>query len=253
MSDLKEFYTEDKKFVSQKKMYFSVCNVAKNLNLNELLRIVTDVAVEDFTSRGMGRDVLVQHGIAILVSRYSFRFHKYPAENQRIVVRTWEEKSEALQFIRAFEVEDEKGEKLISGNSSWFLVDLNIRRLMPIKKFDAMGLREPTDLVTEHDCLPLGKISAPEDMKLLEERVIRHSDIDANGHTNNARYIAFAIDALPENLQNVEFKDFKINFAKEAMIGQKVEIWGKINEAEKKITVIGKVEGNVSFETELYY
>lgn len=253
MSELKEYITDDNKFASEKKMYFSVCNAAKYLNLNELFRIVTDVAVEDFTQRGMGRDVLVDNGMAILISRYSFRFHKNPVENQRIVVRTWEEKSEALQFVRAFEIEGENGEKLISGNSSWFLVNLKIRRLMPIKKFDELGLRTPTDLVTEHDCLPLGKISIPEDVELLDERTIRHSDIDANGHTNNARYIAFAIDALPEHLQNIDFKDMRINFAKEAMLGEKIQIFGKVDEAEKKICVMGKVNDQVSFETELYY
>ena len=122
---------------------------------------------------------------------------------------------------------------------------------MPIKKFDSMGLRTPTEKKTEHDCLPFGKIQIPEDMALWDERVIKYTDLDANGHTNNSRYAAFAVDALPEQFQSKVFKDFRINFAKEAMLGQKVQVFGKIEENENKLFILGKAEGETSFEVEL--
>ncbi|HAC32070.1 MAG TPA: acyl-[acyl-carrier-protein] thioesterase, partial [Treponema sp.] len=41
-----------------------------------------------------------------------------------------------------------------------------------------------------------------------------------------ARYGAFVADALPSDLRHQSFKDFRLNYAKEAMLGQKVSIYG---------------------------
>lgn len=247
----RQFHDENLFYHSQTMVYFSQCNPNQNISLNELLKLTTDVAVEDFNRRNMSRETLAANGVAILVSRDSFRFHSYPKENQHIVIHTWEEKSEPLQFVRAFEINSEDGKKLVSGITSWLLVDLKARKIMPIKKFDAMELRKPTTYQTEHDCLPYGKINLPEDLKLLDERTIKFTDLDANGHTNNSRYAAFAMDALPFEFQDREFKDVRINFAKEAMFNQKISIFGKIDEDAKVIILVGKTEDGTSFEAEL--
>lgn len=249
----RQWHDDELAFHWETTVLFSQCNANKKLSLNELLKITSDVAVEDFNRRGMSRETLADNGIAILVSRDSFRLHRYPEENEHIVVHTWEEKSEPLQFVRAVTIENEKGEKLVTGMTAWLLVDLKNRRIMPIKKFDEMKMRVPTLKKTEHDCLPYGKIQLPDDMVLLDERTIKYSDLDANGHTNNSRYAAFAADALPAELQGVEFKDFRINFAKEAMLGQKVQVFGKIDKAAKKLVMAGRTENDTSFEVELFW
>lgn len=253
MNTFKQYHDETCRFFSETMVYFSQCTIDKKLSLNSILKMTSDAAVEDFNVRNMSRDNLTAKGIAILVSRCSFKIHKYPVENQHVVLSTWEEKSEALQFVRAYEIRSESGEKLVSGLSTWLLVDLNNRKLLPIKKFDEMGLRLPTELKTEHECLPCAKISLSPDAKLLCERKICYSDLDANGHTNNSRYIAFAVDALPPEYREKNFTDFRINFSKEAMVDETLQIYGDINDEEKKIVVAGKNAQGVSFEAELYW
>lgn len=253
MSEFKDFHNEKNDFFSENMVFFSQCNPNKFMNFNELLKITSDVAVEDFNVRGMSRDVLVEHGVAILVSRTSFRIHKNPLENQHYTLHTWEEKSEPLQFIRAYEITSDDGEKLISGMSSWFLMDLNARRLMPIKKFDAMNLRKPTTYQSEHDCLPLGKISVPDNLVKWDERYIKYTDMDGNGHTNNSRYGSFAVDAFPKELRDKKIKDFRLNYSREAVLDEKLEVFGAIDENEKKITVVGKTQEGISFEAEFFY
>ena len=253
MNTYRQYHDEKGQFYFETMAYFSQCNMDKKFGLDSLLRLTSDAAVEDFNIKNMSREVLTEKGVAILVSRVSFRIHKYPVENQHIVLHTWEEKSETLQFVRAYEVLSEEGEKLISGLSTWLLVDLNSRRLMPVKKFDEMGLRVPSELQTEHDLIPCGKITVSPEAKLLAERKICYSDIDANGHTNNSRYAAFAVDALPAELRNKAFTDFRINFSKEAVIDDTLKIYGDINEEEKKIVVVGKTSEAVSFEAEFHW
>lgn len=238
-------------FNSECAVSFCQCDKNHKLSLFELLRLVTDVAVEDFNQRLMGYEKLTENNVGILLSRQSFRFHKMPVVDQKICIKTWEEKPEPLLFVRAYEIFDkETGEKLVSGISNWLLVDLQKRRLMPIKNFT---MRKAPEKTSAHDCIPLTKILVPDNLEKLGERKIMYSDIDGNGHMNNARYGAFVIDALPEEFQNISFTDFKIYYNKEAVQGQMLEIFGSIDSEHRKVFILGK-QGNVNcFESELYY
>ena len=255
---LKQFHEEDNTFHSETIIYFSQCSERKTLSINDLLKLTSDTAVEDYNSRGMSRDVLAENGFAILVSRCSFRFHRLPRENERVEVATREEKNESLQFVRSYEIsslcppssKDERGESLISGLSTWILIDLNTWRILPMKRFT---LRPPVELSKPHDCLPCAKIAVPESAVLLDERKIRYSDIDGNGHTNNARYGAFIADCLPEEYRAKDFTDFRINFSKEAVLGETLRLFADFNDEQKKITLAGKTDSGTSFESELFY
>ncbi|MCR5218382.1 acyl-ACP thioesterase domain-containing protein [Treponema sp.] len=242
------------KFNVETMISFSQCDKNKNLSVHELLKLTSDIAVEDFNQRNMSRDTLTAAGLAILVSRNSFKIHHMPVENQKVTVSTWEEKSEAFQFIRAYEIIDtDTKEKLVSGLSTWLLVDLNNRRLLPIKKFT---MRTPIDTVTEHDCLKPEKINLPENMVKLEDRKIRYSDLDANGHTNNARYGAFAFDPLPDELKEKTLKALRINYSQEALYNQNLEIMGDLSSQEKTV-IAGFINSGdkkvCSFECEFYF
>ncbi len=250
MAEYRQFHDADNKFNFQTMVYFCEANDNKTLSFYDLLKISSDGAVEDYNQLGMSRDVLLENHYAILVSRVSYRFHRMPRENEAIVLKTWEEKPEPLQLVRAYEFESMTGEKLISGISSWLAVEPEKHRIVPTKNFT---MRAAPDLVTEHDCLKYGKIAHPENLTLFDERVIKYSDLDGNGHTNNARYGAFVADALPENLRRVRFTDFRLNYAKEAMLGQKVSVYGAVDENAKKLTLIGKTEEGISFEAELFW
>lgn len=246
------YHDEEGRLHYETMIFFSQCNPDQKISLNEVLKLTSDLAVEDFNRQIMSREILAEKGLAILVSRESFRFHRYPCENEHIKIHTWEEKCEPLQFVRAFEIESADGTKLMTAKTAWLLVDVKSRRILPIKKFsEIMPDYVPSVKNTELDCLNYGKIMLPEDAELWDERVIRYSDLDANGHTNNSRYGAFTADALPEEFAKTKFKDFRINFAKEAMLGQTLKIFGKVLREENTIIVAGKTEEGTSFEVEL--
>ena len=247
----KQWYDEDGiTFHTEHKVQFSQSDSNKRLSLYDLLRVTSDMAVEDYAQQGMDRDTLTANGYAILVSRTAFRFHRMPKENENYVFTTYEEKAEPLQLVRAYEFTTPEGEPLITGLSSWLLVDPVAHRIIPTKKFD---MRKPVESQKEHDCLKYGKIQIPEDLEKWDERTIKYSDIDGNNHVNNARYGAFVADSIPADLRQADFTDFRLNYAKEAKLGQKLEIFGKRNEGEKKLTFVGKTEDGVSFEAELFY
>lgn len=251
MTEFKQWRDDDKiTFHSEHKVQFSQANSKKQLSFYELLKVTSDMAVEDYAQQGMDRDTLTEHGYACLVSRVAFRFHRMLKENERYVFTTYEEKAEPLQLVRAYEFTTPDGTPLITGLSSWLLVDPAAHRIIPTKKFD---MRAPVESQKEHDCLKYGKIAIPEALDLLYERTIMYSDIDGNGHVNNARYGAYVADAIPESLRDKTFTDFRLNYAKEAKLGEKLSVYGHIDEENKKFTIVGKTSDGTSFESELYW
>ena len=250
MKEFKQWHDEDNNFYRQFKLYFSQCNINQEIMLSEILALTSDTAVEDFHQRGITFDILKENGIAILTSRIAFRFHKMPKSNQTITLKTWEEASKGLQLTRSYELTDENGEVLVNGFSTWLLVNLENRRIMKPSTFTMRP--EPT-LTLPLKSLDCGKIGMPEEMQLLDERKIRFSDIDANGHMNNSRYATYIMDSLPEEFQNKTFTDLRLNYAHEAMLGDNLEIYGNLNAGENRIVIVGKQNGNVCFESELFY
>ena len=142
------------------------------------------------------------------------------------------------------------GTPLVTGISSWLLVDPAAHRIIPTKQFD---LRKPVETQKTHDCLKYGKIAVPEQLDACYERTILYSDIDGNGHVNNARYGAFMADAIPESLRGAAFTDFRLNYAKEAKLGETLRVFRHIDEGAKKMTVVGRTDGGTSFESELFW
>ena len=249
MEEMKMWHEDDGiTFHAQTKVYFSYCDKTGFLSLYELLRLTSDIAVEDYRARGMSREFLLQNNFAILVSRVSFKLLRLPKENESITVSTWEEVSEALQLIRGYEITDNEGNALVEGLSSWLLVDPKTRRIIPSKKF---ALRPPSSIKRQDASLKPSKIILPDDMEKIGEHTIAYSDLDANGHTNNSRYAAFIMDNLPEPYASRKFTDFKINYSKEALSGEKIELFAHYE--DNKIILVGKTQNGNSFESELYF
>lgn len=251
---------------------FSQCTTKGELSLYELYKLMTDVAVEDFNVKNMSREMLKEHNFAILVSRTSFNIHRVPRENEIIRMTTIEEKPEPFQFIRTFEItnvtqDGAAGDSLITGITSWILIDTRARRILPIKKFSFtepqfLHLAERPTVTYEHDCLPpkahlipcrdnnegQGVQNVPQNAFKSSHKVV-YSDIDVNGHTNNAKYVSIFMDELPAELQQKDFCAIKVNFAKEVMLGQTIDITGFTE--NNTIYIVGKVGNTTSFEATL--
>lgn len=242
-------------------IYFTQCTTRKVMSLYELYKIMTDLAVEDFNIKNMSREMLAQHNFAILVSRSSFKIHRMPRENEVIRATTIEEKPEPLQFVRSFEFTsvDNDGESLISGLTTWILIDVKARRILPVKKFaftesefQNLSIRPTT--ARPHDCEPPVSHIFPKDAPtptFSAQHKIVYSDIDVNGHTNNAKYVSIMMDCLPADLQQKDFCAIKVNYAKEVMFGETLDIVGVVR--DNKIAIQGKVGDVVSFEAALEY
>lgn len=253
MNDIQlgQWHNEDLSFHKDIKVAFSQCTPDGNMSWSEILRFTSDNAGEDFTQRGMGWQFLQDKGLVIIVSRISYHVYKMPVGNQIIRLNTYETAPQGPLCGRDFELVDrDSGEMLVRGYTLWTVLDFKNQKLIPAK---AYPYRPVPTIPTTFEGIKPGKIPIPEGMETIGTHKIVYSDIDANGHTNNARYIWFALDALPADVQTKVLKDLRLNYSKEAHLGDEMEIKAKYSEEENKYTIQGLVNGTSSFECELYY
>lgn len=249
-SEYKCFHTDTMRFTRETKLDFCRCDASQHIKLSELLSLTSDTAIEDYYRRGLSWQMLREQGFAILASRVSFRIHRMPKANDELTVTTWEEAPQGLQLYRAYEVTTRDGERLVSGLSTWLVVNPDTRRILKPSAFTARAC--PTE-TTAHNCLECGKIAAAQNAEKWAERPVHFSDIDGNNHVNNARYGDFIVDSMPERFRARTVTDFRLNYALEATLGNSLTIFGAASDSDKKLTLCGKQNDSVCFEAEIFF
>lgn len=246
---LKEHHDDNLVFFKDEKIPFTHCTPDRKMTVSELFRFTSDSAGEDFSLRNMSWQFLYDKGLAIILSRASYHINKMPVADQIITLKTWESAAQGPLCTRNYEIYAYgTDELLVKGQTLWTILDLKNKRLMPAKAYPYRPL--PT-VVTDFDGIKCGKISMPENMEVLGTKSILYSDLDANGHSNNSKYINFVLDLLPNEYQTKNFTDVRLNYSKETKLGDQLEI--KVAYEENKIIAQGIVDGTSSFEAELYY
>ncbi len=237
-------------FHVESRVAYTECGPDGTLSLFDFLRKTTDISSEDIFHRGTSMPFLVEHGFARLLARSVFRFHRMPKINERIEWVTTEWKAESWQFVRDYKVKSESGELLVSGLSKWLLTDFNTRKILPVKAI--LPFRKLNTEPFDSDSLSCGKILVPDFLEKVGEQKIMHSHLDGNNHTDNAFYGAFIVNALPAELVCRPLIEFRINYSKELLLGDNVEMF-LAKTGENRYVAVGKKNDEVAFVSELVF
>lgn len=191
---------------------------------------------------GFGYDDLIKTNTAWILSRVHVEFPDTPKWREDITLTTWHKGLNRLFFLRDFILTDGQGRERVKATTSWLVLNLETRRLVR-----EPGLMEEGTVCTDNVIeIPADKVSMPKDTEpefVMEHRVA-YSDIDTNGHTNNAMYMQWAMDAVDYELaSNRPVKEFTINFNHETKAGDTVSIYRTLVEKEDGIYVY--VEGRL--------
>lgn len=200
---------------------------------------------------GFGYDTLHVHHTAWVLSRMHLHFNSFPRWRDLICLKTWHKGAEGLFYLRDFDVKDESGESCILGTSSWVVIDEQTRRFVrPEDLQSLMAVEEEMDNALDASApkIQLPREASPEPAG---EHTVAYSDLDLLGHTNNVRYVVWALDCLPLEDAEKPLKDLYINYNKETTHGQKVELF-RLRQ-ENTWYVEGRVDGKPCFVVKLDY
>ena len=203
---------------------------------------------------GFGYDDLIKSNTAWILSRVNIKFVDTPMWRDDITLQTWHKGANRLFFLRDFIVTDSKGRERVKATTSWLVLNLETRRLVRDPK-----LMDENSVCTENIIeTPADKVMIPKDasMELALEHTVAYSDVDMLGHTNNAMYMQWAMDAVDyQTAATTPVKEVLINFNHETKAGDVVSIYRTEVQKEdgKHVFVEGKVGDVSSFAVEIVF
>lgn len=203
---------------------------------------------------GFGYDDLIVSNTAWILSRVHVEFIDTPKWREDMTLHTWHKGLNRLFFLRDFVLTDNEGNERVKATTSWLVLNLETRRLVRDPK-----LMEEGTVCTENALeAPADKVQMPKDVvaEHVMEHVVAYSDIDTNGHTNNAMYMQWAMDAVGYEIASSRtVKEFTINFNHETKSGERVDIYRATLEKEDGLHVYveGRLEDTSSFVVEIVF
>ena len=197
---------------------------AQRLKPTAFMDMAQEMAYQAAAAMRFGYDELIVRNMAWVLSRMRFRFLNTPKWGDEIEIRTWHRGAFGPFFVRDFEVLDKEGRRMIEATSSWVVIDVESRRMARPEEVLPKEDTSCRDFAIE---TPAGKVMMPRGAE--PERVMTHkvaySDIDLVGHTNNARYVAWALDCLGYGAEGVHVGEVEIVFHHEARPGDEIVLW----------------------------
>lgn len=217
------------------------------LKLSSIFRMMQDAATGAINELNMGVERTRKQNMMWVITRYSVEIYKSLFNLHKVTVITYPGKDMLFIYPRFFELRDENDEVIVRASSTWCVLDRDTRKVVskPFKEIKLEG--EHLD----------GEISLPRKVEIsslnhIEDRIVRYSDIDLNGHLNNTKYIEYIVD-----LHSLDFykkhliKKFDINYEHEVKYGCKIVLSSNMDDNIELIQ--GNIDGNDIFNVKIEY
>lgn len=180
------------------------------------LDIFQDVATIQAEGMGIGRSAMVSQGVFWAVVRTKLEIAKQPAHCEAVTVRTWPHTPTRFSFLRDFTMRDAGGDLLVKATSEWVLMDIGSRSFASV--MDYYDGPNDFDEARAFERKPRKIARFDEGNRPVVEIVPRYTDIDVNGHVNNACYANYVIDALNPG-EHDAIRTLQIDYRHEVMPG----------------------------------
>ncbi len=188
-----------------------------------------------------------KEGVVWILARMTVEFDKYPQRYDSVQLETWHRGLDGLFFIREYQMIGADGKTAVRGTSSWILMDMETRRVVrsermkSIVSIDAQNTERAIAESSPKITLPAGVVMEP-----CGEHKVAYSDVDYNGHANNAKYTVWAMDCLDQDMvYSRQMRNITINFNHEAHPGSTVSLF-RYNEGDTYY-VEGQCDGHQVF------
>jgi acyl-ACP thioesterase len=218
------------------------------------MNLAQEAAGQHAVYLGFGYDDLIKTGTAWILSRVHIEFVDTPKWRDEVVLATWHKGLNRLFYLRDFIMTDKEGRERVKATTSWLVLNLETRRLVRDPQLMEEGT-VCTDNVIE---TPADKVVMPKDVEPehVMDHVVAYSDVDMLGHTNNAMYMQWAMDAVGyETASSMPVRKVTINFNHETKAGEQVNIYRASVQQEDGLHVFveGKVDVTSSFTVEIVF
>lgn len=202
-------------------IHYYDCDTKKKTLITSLMRYLEDIATLQSEHRGVGLDYYETTKRAWVIYKWDIKINKYPLFMDTIKVITEPTGFVRFYAYRKYEMRSSSDELLVTGNSLWFFVDTVAKRPTKITEDMHKGYNFVPGTLIE---LPIEDSALPEKIDYEKEFFVRQADIDTNNHVNNIKYVEWAMEAIPLELQNeYSLTRLKVTYKKETHYGSKIK------------------------------
>lgn len=194
-----------------------ICDEDDRLTLWGLARLFQDVAGDHSDSYGVGFVGLIPQNKAWVLTHVYYNVLRFPTAGERLTLKTWPKPDNGLIAPRDYELIDENGHVCAASSSNWVILDMLSRRVCRLR-----GIVDAFDKMDIHSTKysKLDKIQMPSELEPLKKIVVPYSALDHTRHVNNAEYIKWICDSIPEickprSTNRPEISEFEVNYLKE--------------------------------------
>jgi len=184
----------------------------------------------------IGVSDLLKHNWTWVLTRLKIDIQHFPAQQEVIKVLTYPIGFDKYFVYRNFILYNAQEEEIGRAQSTWAVMDVQARKMIGVPELiSSITLPEEVPFVERLK----GRVAKIKEARYQEDFKVRWFDLDTNNHTNNAYYLQWVLESLPEEvLRNKQLVSVDIMYRMET-------IW--------KDKIIGKAEstGDQSFVHQL--
>ncbi|MCQ2156121.1 MAG: thioesterase [Bacteroidales bacterium] len=223
-----------------------------NLRPASFMDIAQELAAADSERIGCSDAVLAGNGLVWILSRMLVRFPRMPRRLDSVSAETWHRGADGPFFLRDTRLLNASGDVAVAASASWIIMDIETRRAVHGERLSAL-----VDTAANCEERALGCDSSRIVVRNLElrrigEHRVVYSDLDYNGHANNAKYTVWSMDCLPESvIRDYVLGSIEINFNHEVKPGALVTLLSDVPEDGcvdgRDVVVVGECDGVQAF------
>ena len=214
----------DNHYTKEIRVPYPECDIHNHWKLSYIMRAVQQIASDQLDNLGMTFLKLYSEGFVFLLSREYLEFHRGITAGEKVTLSTWPLSPKGAQFRRNVAIDSQDGQRLMSGYTSWLLVNPEGHKILRPSAFP-YSLHYAS--VNEDDPMEeqITSLKAPAIVSGTAGASLRvaYSNSDCNGHLNNAVYGDLTLDSIPfETWDKYRPAAFFVHFIKEAKLGAEV-------------------------------
>ena len=229
-------------YSTHKKLLADDVTMFRDLRPSVLMRWIQEISIAHTEALGAGRAKTLDKGALWVICRVRLEVERLPRYDENVTLASWPGDTLRVLFPRYYEMSDEHGNALAKASAVWLLMDAKKRKMVFPEDYDVVV---PGTKTGREIPLSFG-VSLGEQTNQKRFRVA-YSQVDINGHMNNAKYLDCMEDVLGKDfLAEHTLKTLELEFKSEIKYGASVRLAYTLD--ENKLTMIGFVRKRPCFE-----
>jgi len=189
-----------------------------------LLYYLEDAAIAHSESVGYGLSQVKVDGLAWVLNRWHLQMEQYPLLGEKVIIETWPSSFDRFYGRREFLIRNMNQEIIGRATSLWIFYNVATKRPSRISsEFGEVYGLDPVRAIDDPFEPLQGLGVGARTMEGEQEFSVRRSDIDTNGHVNNANYLQWMLEVVPDEIyRNTQLASLEVQYKKETTYGSSI-------------------------------